>query len=60
LRHKAVCRQFLTQCGLRPLKRAVQEQLLNPLVYETAQGEFKPGDKIKVIADGDELVFKAK
>jgi ATP-dependent Clp protease ATP-binding subunit ClpA len=44
----------------RPLKRIVQEQLLNPLATKLLEGEFKPGDRIKVTADGDGLVFKAK
>jgi ATP-dependent Clp protease ATP-binding subunit ClpB len=46
------------QFGARPLKRAVQEQLLNPLSMKLLEGEFKPGDKIKVTAKDDELVFK--
>jgi ATP-dependent Clp protease ATP-binding subunit ClpB len=48
------------QFGARPLKRAVQERILNPLSIRLLEGEFKPGDKIKVAADGDRLVFKAK
>jgi ATP-dependent Clp protease ATP-binding subunit ClpB len=48
------------QFGARPLKRAVQEQLLNPLATKLLDGDFKPGDRIKVTADGDGLVFKAK
>jgi len=48
------------QFGARPLKRAVQEQLLNPLASKLLDGEFKSGDRIKVTADGDGLVFKAK
>jgi len=48
------------QFGARPLKRAVQEQLLNPLSMKLLQGEFKPGDKIKVTAKDDELVFQKR
>jgi ATP-dependent Clp protease ATP-binding subunit ClpB len=48
------------QFGARPLKRAVQEQLLNPLATKLLEGEFKPGDRIKVTADGEGLVFKAR
>ena len=48
------------QFGARPLKRAVQDQLLNPLSMKLLEGEFKPGDKIKVTAKGDELVFQRK
>jgi len=48
------------QFGARPLKRAVQELLLNPLSMKLLEGEFKAGDRIKVIADGDELKFQRK
>ena len=48
------------QFGARPLKRAVQEQLLNPLSMKLLEGEFKPGDKIKVTTKDDELVFTKK
>jgi ATP-dependent Clp protease ATP-binding subunit ClpA len=48
------------QFGARPLKRAVQEQLLNPLSLRLLDGEFKPGDKIKVTANDGELAFQRK
>ncbi len=48
------------QFGARPLKRAVQEHLLNPLSMKLLEGEFKPGDKIKVTVGGDELKFQRK
>ena len=48
------------QFGARPLKRTVQEHLLNPLSMKLLEGDFKPGDKIKVTADGDTLVFVKK
>ena len=48
------------QFGARPLKRAIQEHLLDPLATKLLAGEFKPGDKIKVTTDGDGLVFKTK
>jgi hypothetical protein len=34
--------------------------VLNPLSMRLLEGAFKPGDKIKVTADGESLVFKAK
>ncbi len=43
--------------GARPLKRAIQHQLENPLAQKILAGEFSPGDTIKVDASGDELVF---
>jgi ATP-dependent Clp protease ATP-binding subunit ClpB len=48
------------QFGARPLKRAVQEHILNPLSMRLLEGGFKPGEKIKVTADGEKLVFMAK
>jgi ATP-dependent Clp protease ATP-binding subunit ClpB len=48
------------QFGARPLKRAIQEQLLNPLSTKLLDGDFKPGDKIKVSANDGELVFAKK
>ncbi len=48
------------QFGARPFKRAVQEHLLNPLSMKILERDFKPGDKIKVTAKDDELVFQRK
>jgi ATP-dependent Clp protease ATP-binding subunit ClpB len=48
------------QFGARPLKRAVQEHLLNPLSMRILEGEFKPGDRIKVSTDDGELLFTKK
>ncbi|MCD6052725.1 MAG: ClpB protein [Verrucomicrobia bacterium] len=46
------------QFGARPLKRTIQDRLLDPLAMKLLDGEFKPGDKIVVSAEGDDLVFK--
>jgi len=48
------------QFGARPLKRAIQEHLLDPLATKLLAGDFKPGDKIKVSAKDGELVFQRK
>ena len=48
------------QFGARPLKRAVQDLLLNPLSLRLLEGEFKPGDRIEVGVTGGELVFNHK
>jgi ATP-dependent Clp protease ATP-binding subunit ClpB len=45
------------QFGARPLKRAIQELLLDPLATKILDGEFLPGDRLKVKADADHLVF---
>ena len=51
---------FDPQFGARPLKRAIQEHLLDPLATKLLDGEFKPGDRIKVTAKNDELAFEKK
>jgi len=43
--------------GARPLKRAVQQQLENPLAQRILAGEFAPGDTVQVDAAGGQLVF---
>jgi len=43
--------------GARPLKRAIQSRIQNPLAAHLLQGEFRPGDTILVDAGRDGLVF---
>jgi ATP-dependent Clp protease ATP-binding subunit ClpB len=43
--------------GARPLKRAIQQQVENPLAQEILQGNFKPGDTIEVGVADDQLEF---
>jgi ATP-dependent Clp protease ATP-binding subunit ClpB len=43
--------------GARPLKRAIQHQLENPLAQRILGGEFKPGDTIVVGTEAGRLVF---
>jgi len=39
--------------GARPLKRAIQQQVENPLAQRILKGDFGPGDRIRVtVADG--------
>jgi ATP-dependent Clp protease ATP-binding subunit ClpB len=44
--------------GARPLKRAIQQQVENPLAQRILKGEFGPGAKIKVTAKGGQLLFE--
>ncbi len=44
--------------GARPLKRAVQKLLLDPLSLELLEGRFKPGQTITADADADRLLFR--
>lgn len=43
--------------GARPLKRAIQQQLENPLAQMILAGEFVSGDTIRVEAEGGKLAF---
>jgi ATP-dependent Clp protease ATP-binding subunit ClpB len=43
--------------GARPLKRAIQAQIENPLASRILSGEFANGDLIRADAAGGQLVF---
>ena len=43
--------------GARPMKRAIQQQLENPLAQEILAGNFAAGDTIKVDVDNEGLRF---
>jgi len=43
--------------GARPLKRALQRLVLDPLAAKILEGEFKEGDHVVVDAEGDRIVF---
>jgi len=45
--------------GARPLKRAIQQQLENPLAKEILEGRYAPGSTIAVDAAGGHLVFQS-
>lgn len=44
--------------GARPLKRAIQQQVENPLAQQILQGTFKTGDTIEVGVADERLEFK--
>ena len=46
--------------GARPLKRAIQSQIENPLAQEILSGNFGPGDVIEVDRRGGVLTFNRK
>ena len=43
--------------GARPLKRAIQQQIENPLAQHLLRGEFGPGDKVRVSVHEGQLQF---
>jgi ATP-dependent Clp protease ATP-binding subunit ClpB len=46
--------------GARPLKRAIQSYIQNPLAVKLLQGEIQPGQTVRVSAHGDQMEFKTK
>jgi len=44
--------------GARPLKRAIQARIENPLAQDLLAGKFSPGDVIRVEAEEGKLVFR--
>src|SRR5262249_35683309 len=43
--------------GARPLKRAIQKYLQDPLAKRIIAGDFQPGDKIRGDRKGDQIEF---
>lgn len=46
--------------GARPLKRAIQTLVQNPMAVKLLRGEITPGQTVNVSADGDEMKFSAE
>jgi ATP-dependent Clp protease ATP-binding subunit ClpB len=46
--------------GARPLKRAIQRWIENPLAQDILSGKFMPGDTIVADVDGERLVFRTR
>jgi ATP-dependent Clp protease ATP-binding subunit ClpC len=44
--------------GARPMRRAVERYLEDPMAEEILRGTFKAGDQVQVTRDGEKLVFK--
>ena len=44
--------------GARPLKRAIQQQIENPLAERILRGQFTPGDRIVVAVQDGALHFE--
>jgi len=46
--------------GARPLKRALQKEIMDPLALQVLEGKFVPGDTALVDAKGGEITFRKK
>jgi len=56
---KLVAAGFDPVYGARPLKRAIQQELENPLAQSILAGEFEPGQTIVADYDGDKPQFSS-
>jgi ATP-dependent Clp protease ATP-binding subunit ClpB len=43
--------------GARPLKRALQKLVIDPLATRLLAGDFQPGDRIEAATEADHIVF---
>jgi ATP-dependent Clp protease ATP-binding subunit ClpC len=55
-----VSKGYDPQYGARPMRRAVERFLEDPLAEEILKGSFHDGEPIQVSADNDKLVFSQK
>ncbi|MEK9714125.1 MAG: hypothetical protein VW258_16300, partial [Thalassolituus sp.] len=46
--------------GARPLKRAIQRWIENPLAQDILSGRFMPGSTIVADVEGDEFIFSGR
>ena len=46
--------------GARPLKRAIQQLLENPLAQQILQGDYAPGDTIEALLAGQKITFSRR
>ena len=44
--------------GARPLRRAIQREVLDPLALKVLEGEFREGDTVVVDAEAGKIVFR--
>src|SRR4030042_603123 len=46
--------------GVRPLKRTIQQLVLDPLAKMMVEGKVKEGDKVKVDVKGKEITIESR
>jgi ATP-dependent Clp protease ATP-binding subunit ClpB len=49
---------FDPRLGARPLKRVIQQEVLDPLAFKIVSGEIKEGDQVFIGAKKEELFFR--
>ena len=48
------------QYGARPMRRAVERYLEDPVAEEILRGSYQPGQELRVVKEGEKLAFKIK
>ncbi len=48
------------QYGARPMRRAVERYLEDPVAEEILRGSYQPGQELHVVKEGEKLAFKTK
>jgi ATP-dependent Clp protease ATP-binding subunit ClpC len=48
------------QYGARPMRRAVERYLEDPVAEEILRGSYQPGQELRVVKEGEKLAFKTK
>jgi ATP-dependent Clp protease ATP-binding subunit ClpC len=55
-----IAKGYDPQYGARPMRRAVERYLEDPVAEEILRGTFQPGQELHVVKEGDKLSFKTK
>ena len=55
-----IAKGYDPQYGARPMRRAVERYLEDPVAEEILRGSYQPGQELHVVKDGDKLAFKTK
>ncbi|MCF7885537.1 MAG: hypothetical protein K9M80_03495 [Candidatus Marinimicrobia bacterium] len=45
--------------GARPVRRTIQNDVLNPMAENIIKGDFMPGDTVEIDANDGRLVFSS-
>jgi ATP-dependent Clp protease ATP-binding subunit ClpC len=51
---------FSPAYGARPLKRTIESLIENPLAMKLIQGDFHPGDLIRILLEKEDILFSKK
>ena len=55
-----IAKGYDPQYGARPMRRAVERYLEDPVAEEILRGSYQPGQELHVVKEGDKLAFKTK